>query len=294
MWRQEEKTCRSPSWVRPACCSVWCCACLSISHCPPPFCPGRQACDVISLISAASERSSRELVPAVRPPPPLPPPRFPNSAVWQWETLNIGNSSASAPLLLLAVPGVQGQLYELILHCGKACVLYLQHSLHQSCHWEETEQTKEVKMINDPRPGPFPHVYVLKCCRQSLHYKIVIFHCTMRCSMTFLLSGLYKCFLLICKEPNRTDEEWYSVLYGGGAREHGGRKPPPLWERQKPENLWIAQRVGSSSLCVLSVHQSKCPIPSHSISLCIVCVYVCAFEWEQFISGTNISPRHGF
>ncbi|XP_023704356.1 glucose transporter type 1 isoform X5 [Cryptotermes secundus] len=31
--------------------------------------------------SSASERSSRELVPAVRPPPPLPPPRFPNSAV---------------------------------------------------------------------------------------------------------------------------------------------------------------------------------------------------------------------
>ncbi|KAK7865507.1 hypothetical protein R5R35_003209 [Gryllus longicercus] len=31
--------------------------------------------------SSASERSSRELVPAVRPPPPLPPPRFPNNAV---------------------------------------------------------------------------------------------------------------------------------------------------------------------------------------------------------------------
>jgi hypothetical protein len=66
-------------------------------------------------------------------------------------------------------------------------------------------------MINDPRPGPFPHVYVLKCCRQSLHYKIIIFHCTMRCSMTFHLSGLYECFLLICKQPNRTDEEWYIV-----------------------------------------------------------------------------------
>ncbi|XP_021936256.1 glucose transporter type 1 isoform X9 [Zootermopsis nevadensis] len=34
-----------------------------------------------ATIPAASERSSRELVPAVRPPPPLPPPRFPNSAV---------------------------------------------------------------------------------------------------------------------------------------------------------------------------------------------------------------------
>ncbi|XP_033606720.1 glucose transporter type 1 isoform X4 [Cryptotermes secundus] len=34
-----------------------------------------------ATVPAASERSSRELVPAVRPPPPLPPPRFPNSAV---------------------------------------------------------------------------------------------------------------------------------------------------------------------------------------------------------------------
>lgn len=110
----------------------------------------------------------------------------------------------------------------------------------------------------------------------------------------FICQDYTNVFLLICKEPNRTDEEWCSVLCGGGAREHGGRKPPSLWERQKPEILWIAQRVGSSSLCVLSVHQSKCPIPSHSISLCIVCVYVCAFEWEQFISGTNISPRHRF
>lgn len=111
---------------------------------------------------------------------------------------------------------------------GTACV-------SQSCRWEETDQTNEVKLINDSRPGPLPHVYVLKCCcGQSLLYKI-IFHCTTRCSLTFRLSILYECFILICKQPNRIDKEWYSVLLilcGGGAREHG--EPPPLWEKQKP------------------------------------------------------------
>lgn len=31
LWRQDERTCRYPSSVRPACCSIWCCACLSVT-----------------------------------------------------------------------------------------------------------------------------------------------------------------------------------------------------------------------------------------------------------------------
>lgn len=44
------------------------------------------------VFAAGSERSSVAPAQPERPPPPLPPPRFPNSGVWQWETapLNIG------------------------------------------------------------------------------------------------------------------------------------------------------------------------------------------------------------
>lgn len=93
------------------------------------------------LSTAASEHSSRGGDVGVRPPPPLPPPRFPNSAVWQWETLNIGNFTVAAPLPLplpllpfLSAPGLalEGHLTDIICRRGKACVSYLRHSIKRT------------------------------------------------------------------------------------------------------------------------------------------------------------------
>lgn len=44
---------------------------------------------MMCYVAAASERCCRDLAQPIRPPPPLPPPRFPNNAVWQRETLDL-------------------------------------------------------------------------------------------------------------------------------------------------------------------------------------------------------------
>lgn len=40
------------------------------------------------FVAAASDRCCRDLTQPIRPPPPLPPPRFPNNAVWHRQPLN--------------------------------------------------------------------------------------------------------------------------------------------------------------------------------------------------------------
>lgn len=92
------------------------------------------------MFAAGSERSSGAPAQPERPPPPLPPPRFPNSGVWQWETapLNIGNlviMNASIPLPLLLTTNsltLENQLYEIITERSKACAAFLRNSLRRA------------------------------------------------------------------------------------------------------------------------------------------------------------------
>lgn len=105
------------------------------------------------MFAAGSERSSGAPAQPERPPPPLPPPRFPNSGVWQWETapLNIGNlviMNTSIPLPLLFTTNsltLENQLYEIITERSKACAAFLRNSLRRAVNatttigWSVTE-----------------------------------------------------------------------------------------------------------------------------------------------------------
>lgn len=92
------------------------------------------------MFAAGSERSSGAPAQPERPPPPLPPPRFQNNGVWQWETapLNTGNLviiNASIPLPLLFTTNsfmLESQLYELVTERSQACAAFLQKSLHRA------------------------------------------------------------------------------------------------------------------------------------------------------------------
>lgn len=135
------------------------------------------------LSTAASEHSSRGGDVGVRPPPPLPPPRFPNSAVWQWETLNIGNFTVAAPLPLplpllpfLSAPGLalEGHLTDIICRRGKACVSYLRHSIKRtsSDDWHLSTNRVSRRTANKLSIIPQRHTTVtatktINSCRRS-------------------------------------------------------------------------------------------------------------------------------
>lgn len=89
------------------------------------------------MFAAGSERSSIAPAQPERAPPPLPPPRFPNSGVWQWETpLNIGNFMImSTPIPLLMSTNsltIENHLYEIITERSKACAAFLRNSLRRA------------------------------------------------------------------------------------------------------------------------------------------------------------------
>lgn len=79
----------------------------------------------IQQFQAGSERSSRAGDTVSSQPPPLPPPRFPNSAVWQWDTLDI--ATFSLPLTV-----IEDHLVDLIVERSKACASYLRQSLKRT------------------------------------------------------------------------------------------------------------------------------------------------------------------
>lgn len=99
----------------------------------------------IVVFAAGSERSSIAPAQPERAPPPLPPPRFPNSGVWQWETpLNIGNFmiiNTPIPLLLSTNSlTLENHLYELITERSKACAAFLRNSLRRAASNANTIQ----------------------------------------------------------------------------------------------------------------------------------------------------------
>lgn len=110
----------------------------------------KRKCPVVFAVG--SERSSVAPAQPERPPPPLPPPRCPNSGVWQWETpLNIGNlmimnTPNPLPLLLNANSlNLEYQLYELIIKRSKACSAFLKRNLRR----KQTTNTWSVNFDND-------------------------------------------------------------------------------------------------------------------------------------------------
>ena len=102
-----EPCCREPAYVPPP---------------PPPL--------LMALPGASNSNLSSS-----PPPPPTRQhhhrPRFPNSAVWQWETLNIATLWPGGGGVAATTATLEAQLCELIAHRGKACVVYLRHSLRR-------------------------------------------------------------------------------------------------------------------------------------------------------------------